>query len=124
MSWMKETKCPVCGTDGFDPDCDEVDIDVGVQEGNLRGVCRRCGNVAQDGETGWWEVEFPPPALDDAYEGGRAVSFDVEQDAPPEDPDAWMKPPITLREAKDRIEALEERIRVLEARVEGTSFTF
>lgn len=61
MSWMKTTVCPVCDADGFDPDCDEVDIGVGVQEGNLRGLCRNCGEVFERGgyEPGF-VAEFPP----------------------------------------------------------------
>jgi hypothetical protein len=53
MSWMKETRCPICGDKGFQPDCNEVDIGVGVIEGNLRGVCRQCGDVCQC-ECGMW----------------------------------------------------------------------
>lgn len=47
MSWMKTDRCPFCGHGGFDPDCDSVDVGVGVIEGNLRGICSQCGRVEQ-----------------------------------------------------------------------------
>ena len=53
-TWMKTTRCPNCGMDGFDPDCDEVDIGVGIQEFNFRGVCENCGDVAQCSGCGMW----------------------------------------------------------------------
>jgi len=52
MSWMKQSVCPICKADGFDPDCDSVDVGVGVMEGNLRGRCRVCGLVTQCWECG------------------------------------------------------------------------
>jgi hypothetical protein len=54
MSWLKTTNCPICGVDGFDPDCDEVDIGVGVQEFNLRGICPNCDEVEQCQGCGMW----------------------------------------------------------------------
>lgn len=54
MNWLKCTKCPICGEDGFDLDCDEVDIGVGVQEGNLRGICKVCGEVSRCEGCGKW----------------------------------------------------------------------
>lgn len=53
MSWLKEKNCPICGRDEFDPDCDEVDIGVGIQQGNYRGLCKECGEVVQC-ECGMW----------------------------------------------------------------------
>lgn len=47
MSWNDEKNCPLCGSTEFLPVCDEVDIGVGVQEGNLGGTCGSCGDVAQ-----------------------------------------------------------------------------
>jgi hypothetical protein len=47
MSWMRQCKCPVCGSTDFIPDCDEVDIGVGVQEFNFRGTCENCGEMYQ-----------------------------------------------------------------------------
>ena len=57
MSWMKTINCPVCGADGFEPDCDG---DVVLGEGNLRGLCRNCGEVCErgDDEPGF-VAEFP-----------------------------------------------------------------
>jgi len=57
MSWTNETKCPVCSAPRFVPMCDEVDIGVGVQEGNLGGMCNRCGMIAQCQACGDWLPE-------------------------------------------------------------------
>ena len=53
MSWMDEKLCPICKSDDFDPDCDQVDIGVGTIEGNLRGLCLNCGEVFMDEKKGW-----------------------------------------------------------------------
>lgn len=65
MSWMDTTVCPICGADGFEPDCDEVDVGVGVIEGNLRGLCRNCGEVCEKGDLKpGFVAEFPPTSVD------------------------------------------------------------
>ena len=47
MSWLDTKRCPNCGCNDFESDCDEVDIGVGVQEFHLRGLCKMCGEVYQ-----------------------------------------------------------------------------
>jgi hypothetical protein len=70
MTWMEQETCPVCGAGEFEPDCDEVDIGVGVQEGNHRGLCRVCGEIfPKAGEPGF-DVRCP-------LEPGDLVSIDV-----------------------------------------------
>ncbi len=70
MSWLEEKQCPCCGANDFDPDCEMVDIGVGVQEFDLKGVCKDCGQVAQCPDCGVWlneatdHMECPGP---DAY---------------------------------------------------------
>jgi hypothetical protein len=61
MSWYDETTCPMCRSPGFLPDCDEVDIGVGVLEGNLRGQCGACGEVAKCSTCGEWLSSSDPP---------------------------------------------------------------
>lgn len=79
MSWMKTTVCPVCRADGFDPDCDEVDVGVGVQEGNLRGRCRVCGEVCErgDDEPGF-VAEFPPNSFEAAVEAINSSDGEIK----------------------------------------------
>lgn len=49
-----ETKCPICGSEGFDLDYDEVDVGVGVIRGNYRGICPICGEMSQCNTCGKW----------------------------------------------------------------------
>jgi hypothetical protein len=60
MSWYDHTTCPLCNSPGFLPDCDEVDIGVGVIEGNLRGCCTACREVAQCEVCGEWISDTDP----------------------------------------------------------------
>jgi hypothetical protein len=53
MSW-KETNCPICGSNEFYLDCDEVDIGIGILEGNFRGMCKQCGEVYPCSFCGIW----------------------------------------------------------------------
>jgi len=60
VTWMSQRTCPICGAEGFDPDCDEVDIGVGVQEFGFRGRCVKCGEIAQCDTCGKWCSEADP----------------------------------------------------------------
>jgi hypothetical protein len=82
MSWMRETRCPVCGGEGFDPDCDEVDVGVGTIEGNRRGRCPSCGEVAECPDCGVWCHENRTAcACVIAASGASRTRFTVHQGA-------------------------------------------
>ena len=54
VSWRDAKKCPICGDDRFQADCDEVDIGVGVQEFGFRGICASCGEIGRCDSCGAW----------------------------------------------------------------------
>lgn len=45
MTLKFEDKCPVCSENTCELDCDEVDVGVGVIQGNWRGLCKNCGEM-------------------------------------------------------------------------------